>query len=198
MAYGSSDWYRNSYTPGPPQNQGFSGAPSSGGYQGGYQPYYIDRQVQDDAVDPRLQNQRDANSRLRTQMKSINKAPTFDAPEFNAPTWEGLQGDQGYQSRLGAGTDAIERSAAARGVLRTGGTLKDIMSFGQDLGTAEFDKAYGRSQQEWQRGFDTESAKMGPEAAKWAASRKALNTGRGGGGWQNIPAPPSAPPAYEY
>ena len=43
----------------------------------------------------------------------------------------GLQNDPGYQAGMGAGVDALDKSAAARGMLRSGGQQRDLYSFGQ-------------------------------------------------------------------
>src|SRR5687767_10618656 len=51
-------------------------------------------------------------------------APEFVPPVFRRPTFEEAQKEPGYQFRLDSGRNALEGSAAARGVLRTGGTLK--------------------------------------------------------------------------
>lgn len=64
--------------------------------------------------------------------------------EFQAPTQEEASVDPGYQFRLEEGRRALENAAAARGMLRTGNTWKDLLDYGQRAGTAEYDKVYGR------------------------------------------------------
>jgi hypothetical protein len=64
---------------------------------------------------------------------------------FTAPTLADLQNDPGYQARLNLGTDALERSAAARGNVLTGGTLKDLNQFAQDYASNEYNNLYGRN-----------------------------------------------------
>jgi hypothetical protein len=56
--------------------------------------------------------------------------------------------DPGYAFRLGEGTKAIERSAAARGGLLSGGTGKALQKFGQDYGSQEYTNAFNRYQTE--------------------------------------------------
>jgi len=51
-----------------------------------------------------------------------------------------LQNSPGYQFRLGEGLKALERSAAARGTLQTGGTLKGLTRYGQEYASNEYDK----------------------------------------------------------
>ena len=55
-----------------------------------------------------------------------------------------FQADPGYQFRMSEGLKALERSAASRGLLESGGTLKDITRFGQDLASQEYTNAFQR------------------------------------------------------
>lgn len=50
----------------------------------------------------------------------------------------GLETSPGYQFRLGEGLKALERSAAARGTLLTGGTLKGLERYAQDYASNEY------------------------------------------------------------
>ena len=52
--------------------------------------------------------------------------------------------DPGYGFRLSEGMKALDRSAAARGGLLSGATLKGAQRYGQDLASQEFGNAYGR------------------------------------------------------
>lgn len=62
--------------------------------------------------------------------------------EFKPPN---MQDDPGYQFRLNEGLKALERSAAARGGLQSGGTLKAIARYGQDYASNEYQNAYNRA-----------------------------------------------------
>ena len=53
--------------------------------------------------------------------------------------------DPGYAFRLSEGQKALDRSAAARGGLISGGALKAAQRFGQDLGSQEYQNAYTRA-----------------------------------------------------
>jgi hypothetical protein len=55
-----------------------------------------------------------------------------------------FQADPGYNFRMSEGMKGLERSAAARGGLLSGGTLKGIQRFGQDLASQEFQNAFNR------------------------------------------------------
>lgn len=54
------------------------------------------------------------------------------------------QDSTGYQFRLGEGLQATERSAAARGGLNSGATLKALERYGQNIGSAEFGNYLGQ------------------------------------------------------
>jgi hypothetical protein len=64
----------------------------------------------------------------------------FTAADFNVNT------DPGAQYRMDQAQKAIERSAAARGGVQSGGTLKALQSNSQDLASQEFGNAYNRFQ----------------------------------------------------
>lgn len=52
--------------------------------------------------------------------------------------------DPSYQFRLGEGLKALDRQAAARGGLISGGALKAAQRYGQDFASQEFGNAYNR------------------------------------------------------
>jgi len=54
------------------------------------------------------------------------------------------QEDPGYAFRLSEGMKALDRTAAARGGLLSGSTLKGAQRFGQDLASQEYQNAYSR------------------------------------------------------
>jgi hypothetical protein len=55
-----------------------------------------------------------------------------------------FQADPGYAFRMSEGMKGLERSAAARGGLLSGSTLKGIQRFGQDLASQEYQNAFNR------------------------------------------------------
>jgi hypothetical protein len=57
-----------------------------------------------------------------------------------------FQTDPGYGFRLSEGMKALERSAAARGGLLSGATMKGITRFGQDTASGEYMNAFNRYQ----------------------------------------------------
>jgi hypothetical protein len=55
-----------------------------------------------------------------------------------------FQQDPGYAFRMSEGMKGLERSAAARGGLLSGGTLKGIQRYGQNLASQEYQNAFNR------------------------------------------------------
>lgn len=61
-------------------------------------------------------------------------------------TYDGqdIYSDPSYQFRLQQGQDSIESSAAARGSLVSGATLKSLLNYGQESASQEYGNAYNR------------------------------------------------------
>ena len=57
-----------------------------------------------------------------------------------------FQADPGYAFRMREGLKALDRQAAARGGLISGGALKAAQNYGQDLASQEYQNAYNRYQ----------------------------------------------------
>ena len=57
-----------------------------------------------------------------------------------------FQADPGYAFRMTEGLKAVDRQAAARGGLISGGALKASQRYGQDLASQEYQNAYNRYQ----------------------------------------------------
>lgn len=51
----------------------------------------------------------------------------------------------GYQFRFGEGQRAVEGSAAAKGMLLSGGTLKDLTRYGQGVAADDFNQSFNRT-----------------------------------------------------
>jgi hypothetical protein len=78
---------------------------------------------------------------------ALNKLTPL-ATEYKPFGMEQFQADPGYAFRMSEGMKGLERSAAARGGLLSGSTLKGIQRFGQDLGSQEYMNAFNRYQTE--------------------------------------------------
>jgi hypothetical protein len=59
-----------------------------------------------------------------------------------------FQADPGYAFRLSEGQKALEQSAAARGGLLSGTTGKNLLRYGQEMGSQEYTNAFNRYQAE--------------------------------------------------
>lgn len=84
--------------------------------------------------------------------------PGLAAPwmrEFQRPDPTQIANDPSFQFQMDQGLQAIERSAAARGTLRGGGTLKDLTNYAQGLASTFDDKYYNRAIGEY--GMDRDS-----------------------------------------
>lgn len=89
--------------------------------------------------------------------------------------------DPGYAFRQAEGVRALERSAAARGNLLSGNTLKGVQRFGQDLASQEYGSAFNRFQIE-------RAARLNPLQSMMGSGQSAANvmTGATGQAGQNI------------
>lgn len=96
-------------------------------------------------------------------------APRFSAPRFKAPSAEEARQEPGYDFRLGEGERALQQSAAGRGVLRTGGTLKDILAFGQNFAAQEYSSVFNRALQSYDRTLQASQAEFAPLLVDWQA-----------------------------
>lgn len=116
----------------------------------------------------------------------------------------------GYQFRLGQGISAIEQSAATRGLLSSGSTLKGLTEYGQGLASSEFQNYLqalsGAEGTGLSAAYNVASQGQagGAQAAQY--TRAGASDGMGGlgsvlGGISNYmtrPAADNARPAYTY
>jgi hypothetical protein len=86
-----------------------------------------------------------------------------------------FQQDPGAQFRQSESLKALERSAAARGNLLSGSTLKGITRFSQDLASQEYQNAFNRYQVE-------RSAKLNPLQSLMGSGQSATNVMTGATG----------------
>ena len=91
-----------------------------------------------------------------------------------------FQQDPSYQFRVDEGVKALDRSAAARGMLQSGATLKGITRFGQREGSQEYQNAFNRFQVE-------RAGKLNPLQSLMGSGQSATNvmTGNVGQAGQN-------------
>jgi hypothetical protein len=74
------------------------------------------------------------------ELVNASKYTNFGMDQFKA--------DPGYAFRLSEGQQALDRQAAARGGLISGGALKAATRYGQDMGSQEYINAFNRYQTE--------------------------------------------------
>jgi hypothetical protein len=79
--------------------------------------------------------------------QALNKLVPL-ATEYTPFGMQQFQADPGYGFRLSEGQKALERSAAARGNLLSGGTGKALTRYGQEMGSQEYMNAFNRYQAE--------------------------------------------------
>jgi hypothetical protein len=97
------------------------------------------------------------------------------ASQYTPFGMEQFQADPGYQFRMSEGLKALERSAASRGILQSGGTLKDITRFGQDAASQEYQNAFQRYLTERRAKLEPLEYRIG--LGQNAASNQGVNIG---------------------
>ncbi|WP_109477714.1 hypothetical protein [Paraburkholderia sp. C35] len=65
--------------------------------------------------------------------------------QFTAPTLQDVRNTPGYQFQMEQGNKAINNSAAARGGLLSGATLKDLLSYSQGLADTTYQQDFNNS-----------------------------------------------------
>jgi hypothetical protein len=81
----------------------------------------------------------------------VNALPALvKASNYTPFGMDQFQQDPGYAFRLSEGQKALDRSAAARGGLISGGALKAAATYGQNMGSQEYQNAFNRYQTERQ------------------------------------------------
>jgi len=83
---------------------------------------------------------------LEAGVGALNKLTS--AVDYKPFGMDQFKADPGYAFRLSEGQQALDRSAAARGGLISGGALKAATRYGQDMGSQEYQNAFNRYQTE--------------------------------------------------
>jgi hypothetical protein len=95
----------------------------------------------------------DAGVKALGQMQDGDYQRDFKMSDFQA--------DPGYQFRMDEGQKALERSAAARGGLNSGGTMKALAQYSQGVASDEFNNAYNRFNADRDRRYNRLSSMAG-------------------------------------
>jgi hypothetical protein len=85
------------------------------------------------------------------------------------------QADPGYAFRLSEGQKALDRQAAARGGLISGGALRAAQRYGQEMGSQEFGNAYNRALTGYNTGVASENQLYNRQAALSGIGQTATN-----------------------
>jgi len=100
----------------------------------------------------------------------VNALPELVAASKYTPFgMDQFQQDPGYAFRLSEGQQALDRQAAARGGLISGGALKAAQRYGQDMGSQEYMNAFNRYQTE-------RAARLNPLQSLAGMSQTTANT----------------------
>ncbi len=86
---------------------------------------------------------RDTGVAANQQQQALLGLPGTDPTQAQAG-FNNYLNSSGYQANLQGGTDALNSNAAARGLLKSGATLKATQKFGADLGSSYFNSYLGQ------------------------------------------------------
>lgn len=112
----------------------------------------IQKQMYDQSRED-LQPYREAGYKALGGMQDADYSRDFTMADFTK--------DPGYQFRMDEGQKALERSAAARGALSGGATLKGLTQYGQNFASNEYNNAYNRFNADRDRRFGRLSSLAG-------------------------------------
>jgi hypothetical protein len=122
---------------------------------------------------------REAGVRALPELEAASRYTPFGMQQFTA--------DPGYGFRLAEGQKALDRQAAARGGLISGGALKAASRYGQEMGSQEYTNAFNRYQTERQARLNPLQSLAGvgqTSVAQLGQAGQAMATGVGEAGGQ--------------
>jgi hypothetical protein len=96
------------------------------------------------------------------QYPTFPQTPVFTPPSytpppaFQTPTLADAQADPGYEFARHEGEHALLANRAMRGILGTGGALKDLASWNQDYATQRYSDVYNRQRQTYDTNYQTQ------------------------------------------
>ena len=104
---------------------------------------------------------------------NFGAVPAFNAPAFVRPDAKSILSAPGFQARLQSGEDALQRSAASKGLLRSGGTLKDLIEYGQNFASNEYNNEFNQALQTYGANYQRSKDMFAPLLAQWDLLSKA-------------------------
>lgn len=120
------------------------------------------------------------------QYQSLNTPGQYSAQNYTGLSAADLQNDPSYQFRLKQGLDAIQNSAASKGVLRTGNTGQALIDYGQQAASQEYAAADARARQNIAQNNQAQLAGAGFNAQTGLAYNQNANQNALNFGNQNI------------
>ncbi len=85
-------------------------------------------------------------------------SPWAIPPPFKSPSLEEFQQEPGLQARLAMGQQALERGAASKGSLLSGGFQQQLNRYAQNFGSNEYNNSYQRAYQNYAQNYNIQSA----------------------------------------
>lgn len=104
---------------------------------------------------------------------NFSPIPEFKYPEFVRPDAKSILSAPGYLARQQAGESALQRSAASKGLLRSGGTLKDLVEYGQNFASNEYNNEFNQAYQTYGANYQNAKDRYAPLLAQWDMLSKA-------------------------
>lgn len=100
-----------------------------------------------------------------TAMGQGNALLGLGTPEQNTAAFSTFQQSPGYQFRLGEGMNQLNSGLASAGVLQSGAAQRAAVEYGQNFASNEFDRYFGRVQNQAQLGLGASNALVGNVSA---------------------------------
>lgn len=96
------------------------------------------------------------------QQSGVNALSEMGSEDYKRDfTMADYEADPGYQFRMDEGMKSIQGNAAARGLLNSGATLKELTRYGQDVASQEYQSAYDRFNADRDRRYDRLNTQAG-------------------------------------
>ncbi len=93
--------------------------------------------------------------------------PQFTAPKFTPPGYDEAMNDPGYQFALKEGQTGLQHSQAAQGLLRTGGSLADLLKYNQGMAAQQYQNVYNRAANTFGLNYQGAKDEFAPQFAGW-------------------------------
>jgi hypothetical protein len=109
-------------------------------------------------------------------------------PDYVGPTFEEAMNDPGYRFAADEGRRAREASAASRGDLRTGGTLRSLEKYGQNMAAQQYANVDSRNFRNYGQRYRQELDRYSPTLADYMMRSQAEIGSKNLGfnqGWRN-------------